>query len=592
MNTLYKISILGLIGCTCIFTNISSQTNVKKDTIFNRHVYLERDYTPTIRDASKINTLPEQSKPETKQYDIKFETTKPIIQFSSYPLGNTDPGNFMTQINHYKNRGYFNFGGGMYSNLEGTLGYRIVDGSHNRLDLFTSHNSTNGNIKYLEDKGLDKVKAKNMENFAKLRYAHVFDYAKWDIAASLFNNGYNYYGNPFVVSGSPQYILLENLGKKQTTGIYGIETNIESQNNGSLIYAGSLNYKNFSNKFGQDIALDGASANLIDAKLNIAFPFLISPSMSVAKLGIEGGALYQKSDNIKFIESETDPSTSFSSFKISPYLNIGENSNPVQLTLGANFNMAFDKEKKILISPIVKFNWEFASSSSFYINVDGGINNNDLASVFSENRYINPTRRIEFSRTAYDALLGIKSGSISGFEFDVFGGYKYIKNEHLYLQTSTQSWANISDVIYANFGIGHLGGIVKTSLIPRTDLSLKIITYFYNLKEFTNSTPVFTEKKAWGLPDLLLNLNACFSISDNLTFSANYIYEGGRKTYLDKSSIKMNNINELNISLRYEPLKWLSFYAKADNLMNQKYEKYYGYTSQGINLLGGIGLKF
>ena len=54
----------------------------------------------------------------------------------------------------------------------------------------------------------------------------------------------------------------------------------------------------------------------------------------------------------------------------------------------------------------------------------------------------------------------------------------------------------------------------------------------------------------------------------------------------------MNNINELNIKGSYNILDWLSFYVKANNVMSQKYERYYGYTNQGINALGGISLKF
>ena len=83
---------------------------------------LEREYDPTVQDASKVNTLPVIKEPEVKK--------KMPIDYANFTIA-ADPakeisllpsGNIMTDIQYNKRRGYFNFGGGTYLNLNGDLG--------------------------------------------------------------------------------------------------------------------------------------------------------------------------------------------------------------------------------------------------------------------------------------------------------------------------------------------------------------------------------------------------------------------------------------------------------------------------------------
>jgi len=96
MNKIYLLSLATLTGLA-INSKASAQT-AAKDTTLNRQVYLEREYTPTIKDASKVNTLPSLHQPKKKQYDIKFENAIPSVQIDSYPIGNTGSGDINTAI--------------------------------------------------------------------------------------------------------------------------------------------------------------------------------------------------------------------------------------------------------------------------------------------------------------------------------------------------------------------------------------------------------------------------------------------------------------------------------------------------------------
>lgn len=594
MNNIYKTSIAVVLISGLFSMGISAQT-AKRDTTLNRQVNLEREYTPTIQDASKVNTLPSLHQPQKKQYDIRFENAIPTVNINSYPIGNPGSGDIQTNMDYSKHRGYFKFGAGMYTNLEGALGYRIVDGENDRLDLFATHSFTDARIKYLEDTGhdFDKVKAKDMENMVKLRYNHKFESLDWYLSGSFLNDQYNYYGNPnqvFIIGGGSISPEDDAFQKKQSVSNIEVETGVQSKESENITYSGHVRYNRFTAKYGPSIDYDGAKANLIDAHVNLLFPFMDS-----FKAGVKGGVFYQGTDKVNFGVEDDDLYRNMTVLNANPYINIGGDN--FLVSLGVNLSHAFDLFDKSLIAPTAKINWNFEEKSMFYLNVDGGINNNNLLYIFRENKYINPFDRVAISRTPYDIKAGVKSGVISGFEFDIFGGYKYTKNQYLYVPGATTSWHNVSNVLYADMGTGHFGGSINTKLIPYTDLSLAVTGLFYNVKEYTDYNPVNSsstqiEKKPWGLPSVKFGFNADFTFIDNLILTANYAFEGGRKTYFLGESVKMDAINELSFKANYSVLDWFSIYAKANNILNQKYERYYGYTLQGISVLGGVSLKF
>ena len=54
----------------------------------------------------------------------------------------------------------------------------------------------------------------------------------------------------------------------------------------------------------------------------------------------------------------------------------------------------------------------------------------------------------------------------------------------------------------------------------------------------------------------------------------------------------MKAINEFNTHVEYEVLDFLSVHGRINNIFNQKYDYQPGYAMQGMNFMGGFGLKF
>ena len=173
MKTNYKkvLCVAVLLGSA---VTISAQEK-KEQQDLDREMTLEREYDPTVQDANKVNTLPEIKEPEVIKHSIDYSdftlATDPEKQIAVLPSGD-----FMTQMNYNKRRGYLNVGAGMHLNVDGDFGYHILSTEKDKLNLFFSHRSTNGKANYGTVDYWDfdeETKAKLNDNLGGINYAHV-----------------------------------------------------------------------------------------------------------------------------------------------------------------------------------------------------------------------------------------------------------------------------------------------------------------------------------------------------------------------------------------------------------------------------------
>ena len=605
MKTLYKSVFVIALGI------ISLTATAQKDSTLIRQVLLERDYNPTLQDASKVNTQPSIYSPVIKAKELKFVSTVPQITLTNNKLGSAAPSDINTGVDYSKKRGYLILGAGNNSNLEGAFGYRLVNGDRDRLDISATHSSTSANVDYInaDPYTMDEAKAKYSASKVNLKYQHMFDPSVLWFYASFYNTSYNYYGNPFIPSISSVAYPID-MDSRQNVDVFSIGAGLKSsdKNQGILKYKGGVRYQNFKSKYGIFTSEKGTKGGQLDLDADFYTEFGSDKS-----LGIKGFIMNQ-SFNSNSEAFDKDAFHNFTNVTATPYIKF-QGSN-WDADLGVNVSGMLDTKTKFMFSPNVKAAIHVNEVNTFYGEITGGVNNNTFLDILLENRYVNPIARVEYSKTLFDARLGFKSGVISGFEFDIFAGYKKTDKDHLYIAQSPYDllvgasypsdmkiWGNVGTPLYANIGTGHVGGLLKTKLIPYTDLSAKITAYFYDVKYANGNVTLidkdlYSEKKAWGRPTFTAELNADIKPIDKLTFSLNYVYAGGRKTIYSSymipvaEVIKMKDINELNFRGEYQVTDWLSVNARVNNLLFQKYELQYGYPLQGFNVLGGLSFKF
>ena len=94
------------------------------------------------------------------------------------------------------------------------------------------------------------------------------------------------------------------------------------------------------------------------------------------------------------------------------------------------------------------------------------------------------------------------------------------------------------------------------------------------------------------MPKYVAQLNTDIRINPNFTVSANMYYEGTRYAKIGNLAIPMHDKVDLNLGANYSYNKWLTVFGKINNLINNKYQNYYGYDVQGTNMMVGAAFSF
>ena len=595
MNTIYK-SILAL-GAGLISLGLSAQDREEQD--LTRQVNLEREYNPTLNEAAKINTAPNIFSPKVQSAkDVRFLEEAPQLNIKGSKLGSVASGDIRTDVPFSKQRFYLKAGAGSHGNLNGVAGVRAVDTANDKLDITASHSGTSGNINYAEPVGeLEKVKAKYNDTKVGLQYQHSFQPSIFNIGGWYQTTGYNYYGNPFAKEASLETLDLDTKQKIDLLSFYaGLRSSDE--NAGLLKYAGNLSYTSFKAKEGTYSEMNkGPKGGIFQADVDFY------TALGEGNIGIGGNFLNESftgKDDYTHTGAYFEGLTNITA---NPYYKIaGIN---WDVNIGANLSFVDDGKSKFVVAPNLTAQVHINELNTLYGGVTGGVNNNTFVDIIRENRYASLASQVNYSKTVFDINAGFKSGIVPNLEFEIFGGYKQTKDDHLfvtYTTTNVHSYSqgaalgNITVPVYDQVSTGHFGGQVKTKLIPATTLKARLTGYFYNLKE---------QDKAWERPTFTAELTADIKPIDKLTLSLQYLLEGGRKGFYDsmvidnppaggrtREVVSMKAINELNAYAEYEVVKYFSVHAIINNILNQKYEQHLGYTMQGINFLGGINLKF
>lgn len=102
-----------------------------------------------------------------------------------------------------------------------------------------------------------------------------------------------------------------------------------------------------------------------------------------------------------------------------------------------------------------------------------------------------------------------------------------------------------------------------------------------------------TEAKPWGMRPFISNLSLQYSGINNLSLGAG-LYAMSGSWYQDNmgKAHKTESAFDINLNGSYEIGNQFSIWLKADNLLNNHYQRWNKYPSIGLNVLGGIMFKF
>lgn len=548
-----------------------------QDSLLMRQMELERDFTPSLFDADKINSLPALHEPAVQKANTNYSTwagrTTPPLEIA-LPA----PGNIMTAIPYNMKKGFIRFNAGNYANMDGVFGYRLVEDEKNDLSFTFHHNSTNGDINYLQDVNPAGSNAYFMDNRGWLGFRHIADALTFNMQLSYLNSTFNYYGNTF---GDTRFYNNEN----QRLGILNAIIGIKSHESDILNYRGEIDFKNFSTRFAETVDTKGIKGTQLNAIAGFDKPFRGAGN----KVGVDGKLF------TTFYNGNLDD---FTLVNAAPYITFaGINSSA---RLGADVLFQISGSTKIRVVPNVKLHWGVTDLSSLYATVHGGIRSNTFPGMISESRYIQPYDNVIPSFTLIDFNAGAKIGEVSGFRFDIFAGYKKTDDEHFLLLNgqdivdgmATSPYKEVLKPVYGSLSNSHFGGIIQGNIWSPLDFSLRLKKNFYEVNDLTVNDVLINDARAYNMPGFEVDIRASLDLLSNLNLTLNYYLAGDRWSYFDGANLKMDNINDLNVGAVYDITDAFSVNARVNNLLSQKFDIWYGHPAQSINASGGFTFKF
>lgn len=602
MKTIYNVKALCVVALLGTAATMSAQEDTSKKQNLEREMTLEREYDPTVQDASKVNTLPVIKEPVVKKMPIDYAgftvPADPEKEISLLPSGN-----IMTDIRYNKRRGYFNFGGGTYLNLNGDLGYHILSTDKDQLNIWFSHRSTNGKVKYLQID--EKVKAKLNDNLGGLNFKHTFQRAILDMNLKYGYSAFNYYGLP--TNGSLSSTTEEQLEKadrntNQVDQTIQAKIGVGSVDGGPFGYYIGVDYTNFSHKYGLGIDHDGPTEHT--ARLNFDFN---APFNGNQKIGLAGRVeyfSYSLPEDKKIAPGTITPGRFYAynfdnhtNAVLNPYYKIeGDNWN---VRLGAKVmivaGLEGDSGNKFAASPDIAADIEVAEKTVLYAAAGGDLRSNSMYDISRINRYADPSQFVDPSRNWLDAKLGIKSGVAPGFWFDVFGGYKITSDDYFFTTYNNYYENDFGNICTTRSGIDskqlYIGANLKYSYQQLVDIQLKGVYNNWKMELGDSYTPS-GKIDPIGKPEMELNAGVTVRPIKNISASLDYYLATGRKAEVYGITQDMKNINELNLTGAYNFNDTFGLYLKLNNVLFQKYELYYGYPLQKFSAMIGVNINF
>ena len=282
--------------------------------------------------------------------------------------------------------------------------------------------------------------------------------------------------------------------------------------------------------------------------------------------------------------------------KVNPFFEMGDEF--YKLHLGVRLdgvNRVQNKDQFLAVRPDVSGSlYVLNKKLEFYAGMNGGRKLTTYSDLITENPFVGN----EFAVLAQNVKLGFDGGVRTniGEVVDLHLGVRYRHTDNDPFFVSTRDQAYLYDVVYDETQLTSVLADLRVKL--RGGLSTDL-GFVYNNYQMTN------EDCPWYRPKMEGKLKLTYDVNDKLAFNTTFLYQGGRYAkdwnngpyWMSKyppqyDVVKLKDVYDLSLGADYCFNDQLSLFAKLDNVLNQKYQLYYGYPVEGIQFFAGLKMRF
>ena len=546
MNKKIIISIIGLI----LTANIIAQNN--DTTIIDRNVNIEKEYIPEIEPAESQKFNIKTQEPNIPEAKFNYSTYASDVQPSSnfYPL---DPQEQAKPKRTSLKKGYAELGFGYPINWSAELFYPLYNKKNTNFDFHLDHTGLYTNTIQLIQTDLDIILHQKINNNHQL-----------NSAISYNNDYYNYYGDGIKFDSLPQIIHRANalIGMQSTNRINGWGYRADLSYNGMFLHYAPINEHR--------IILDGEVSKILGKKplnigifadVNILNSQLSTPDSLLPTTAIIGllPSYDIVLDNLKF-------------------------------HLGAKAYFSINKGQIFNAMPDVTINYNEGKTLSIYAGITGDYQIHTLSSTLEHCRYFNPysTGIALNTYTPADFFAGFRlKPFLEGLMVDAHVNYKFVYNDYFIRNVIDSVSNNYMNIFTADFSNTQ---ILSTGARVNYNYQNKYVAHAgfkYNYYTVADSTLTMVNRPSWEI-----EVGTEMTPIKGLAINADFYTGLGYKAILPTGVIDLPNHFDLNIGAAYTFHEQCTVFARFNNIINSKYQYFYGYENIGFNCLFGVKITF
>ncbi len=259
-----------------------------------------------------------------------------------------------------------------------------------------------------------------------------------------------------------------------------------------------------------------------------------------------------------------------------------------KLKIGANIVYANDEFKPM---PDIEATINaFGNGLAIYGGWKGDFLKNSMRNLSQYNPYImtvqanNGKGSLKIRNTEQtEYYVGIKGG-IAVLDYLAQVGWQQNNNLALFLSDTTEQFKRFT-TLYDTVNIFNIRGTVSLRPIKKLELTA------------TASQNVYTPKnqaRAWGLPSLDLNVGAKYTLAADKMFAKANLFVQNGVNYINsaRQPDRLGSLYDLSLGLEYLATKNFGLFLDVNNILNNKRERWYNYPTYGLNILGGLTVRF
>ena len=562
----------------CITTSAQTTT----DTTITRDIEVVKEYNPVIREAGKINTMPELKHIETKKikpsYSVwtsSFTPKADIIPSLDYALAKDEENVRVTDH-------FIKFGGGNYTSFLGEVYTPIYKDSRYLFDIYGKHNSSFGNVNLTPDLYPSlpgEIESDALSNDNKIKASLLRSYRKAELSsfAGFGYKQFNYYGYDTFAENAALAGESEYKGEKQAFTNFDINVRYRTKDYvGKWKYDLQTNYLYFHNR-------NKLSESTIYT--NLMGDYRMETSSLSANLEMYNIFMSRPGNTDIYNFENEENAKSHTILKISPNYRFEGNMGTFHIGVKGVFGIGQGRPGTII--PDIYGTIRLIEKKLYlYAGVSGDYQVNNYRQMTELNPYISPDIRIEDTYIPIDVYLGTKANIANKVNLDIFVGYKILNNPYFFVNKAKDStgYYNTFDVVY-----GKDAGLFNAGLSALYNWTEKLSM---NLQTKYNAWSLDKIEKPWQMPTFELDFRTSYRITDYLRMDLSYSFNGGRYACVDGKSISMDDAHDISLGANYSVLSFANIFLNLNNILSQEYQNWYGYTAHRFNIMGGISLNF